>query len=268
MKRESLIARQDRLREAVDSWFQRHDVAWELAMGALAIGYVVVGELLDDGLLPPSISPLESVITITFISEFLVRICAASDRRRYLLGHVTDLIALIPAARGLRVLRLIRLVRLIRTVPILYRHLGLDLPVVRRLAWHSDRVRSHMDRRLAVLLGGSIGLYIFGAAMTVTLLEKPWTAEALGDSFYWAVNTALGSGDPGYVASAIGWGLSWTLIGMSLTILAIVTGGVVTFVIDVALKEGRGMGAAGYRGHIVVCGWSAGARELLEELRR
>jgi voltage-gated potassium channel len=237
-------------------------------MGALAIGYVILGELIDNGFLPSSATPLESVITGIFVVEFAIRIWAADDRRRYLLTHVTDLIALIPAARGLRVLRLLRLVRLIRTVPLLYRKLGLDLPVVKRLGWHANRMNSHLDRRLAAVVGGSIGLYILAAALIVTIVEKPWTAEALGDSLYWAVNSTLGSGDPSYVASALGWGLSWSLIGMGLTILAVVTGAIVTFVIDIALKEGRGMGAAGYRGHIVVCGWNASARELLEELRR
>lgn len=237
-------------------------------MGALAIGYVILGELIDDGVLPITIVPVEHAITGIFVAEFMTRIWAAEARRRYILTHVTDLIALIPAARGLRVLRLVRLIRLVRIVPVLYRNLGLDLPVVRRLAWHSSRVSSHLDRRLAVLVGGSIALYILGTSLIVTAVEKPWTAEALGDSFYWAVNTALGTGDTSYVSSALGWALSWSLIGMSLTILAIVTGAVVTFVIDIALKEGRGMGAAGYHGHIVVCGWNASARELIEELRR
>jgi voltage-gated potassium channel len=41
----------------------------------------------------------------------------------------------------------------------------------------------------------------------------------------------------------------------------------VGFVIDYLLKEGQGMGAAGYENHIVVCGWNGTARELIEELR-
>jgi voltage-gated potassium channel len=259
---------QQYIRRAINDWFQRHEVAWELAMGALAIGYVILGELIDDGIVPPRAAPLEYAITAVFVAEFATRIWAAENRRRYLLSHATDLIALIPAARGLRVLRLLRLVRLIRTVPLLYRRLGLNLPVIRRLAWHANRMNSHIDRRLLGVVGGSIGLYILTAALIVTFIEKPWTAQALGDSFYWAVNSTLGSGDPGYVASAVGWGLSWSLIGIGLTILAVLTGAIVTFVIDIALKEGRGMGAAGYHGHIVVCGWNASARELIEELRR
>ena len=49
-------------------------------------------------------------------------------------------------------------------------------------------------------------------------------------------------------------------------IVASITGALVGFVIDFLLKEGQGMGAAGYRDHIVVCGWNSTARELIAEL--
>src|SRR5690606_11802616 len=49
--------------------------------------------------------------------------------------------------------------------------------------------------------------------------------------------------------------------------VAAMTGAVVGFVIDFLLKEGQGMGAAGYRDHIVVCGWNTTARDLVDELR-
>jgi voltage-gated potassium channel len=38
-------------------------------------------------------------------------------------------------------------------------------------------------------------------------------------------------------------------------------------VIDFLLKEGQGLGASGYRDHIVVCGWNTTARDLVDELR-
>lgn len=46
-----------------------------------------------------------------------------------------------------------------------------------------------------------------------------------------------------------------------------ITAGLVAVAIDYLLKEGQGMGAAGFRGHIVVCGWNSTARELINELR-
>jgi voltage-gated potassium channel len=51
-------------------------------------------------------------------------------------------------------------------------------------------------------------------------------------------------------------------------IVATITGALVGFVIDFLLKEGQGMGAAGYRDHIVVCGWNATARDLITELAK
>ena len=38
-------------------------------------------------------------------------------------------------------------------------------------------------------------------------------------------------------------------------------------IIDFLLKEGQGLGASGFRDHIVICGWNATAREAIDELR-
>lgn len=53
-----------------------------------------------------------------------------------------------------------------------------------------------------------------------------------------------------------------------MAIVATITGALVGFVIDFLLKEGQGMGASGYRDHIVVCGWNSTARDLIGELAR
>ena len=255
------------LKSSINSFFSRHEFAWELVMGALAIAYVGIGVGLDGSLLAPALTGVEQLITAIFATEFGIRLWAAPQRRRYILGHVTDLLALLPAARPLRALRLLRLVRLVRSIPLLYATLGLDLAVVRRVGWHFDRIGSHLERRLVILVGGVITGLIATAAVLVTVLEKQLTVESFGDSLYWGINTVLGSGDPGYVASPLGWALSWSMILLSLTLIAVATGAIVTFVIDVALKEGRGMGAAGYQGHIVICGWNTSAREVIEELQ-
>ena len=41
-----------RLRGAVNGFVARHETAWELLMGALAIAFVVLGELIDRQLVP------------------------------------------------------------------------------------------------------------------------------------------------------------------------------------------------------------------------
>ena len=141
------------------------------------------------------------------------------------------------------------------------------LPILPRLAWHIGRLRSQLDRRLALVLGGSILAFVSLSAVIVTLLEKSWTLQSFGDSFYWALNTVLGSGDPGYVATPFGWLISWLLIILGLTLLAVATGLLIGFIIDILLKEGQGMGAAGYHDHVVLCGWNASAKGLIQELQ-
>ena len=60
--------------------------------------------------------------------------------------------------------------------------------------------------------------------------------------------------------------VSWLLVLFGVAIVATITGALVGFLIDFLLKEGQGMGASGYRDHIVVCGWNSTARELIAEL--
>ena len=57
------------------------------------------------------------------------------------------------------------------------------------------------------------------------------------------------------------------LILFGVALLGTITGALVAMVIDFLLKEGQGLGASGYRDHVVVCGWNTTARDLLNELR-
>jgi voltage-gated potassium channel len=76
----------------------------------------------------------------------------------------------------------------------------------------------------------------------------------------------MGAGDSSQVHTPIGYVFSWLLILFGVAIVASLTGALVGFLIDYLLKEGQGMGASGYRDHIIVCGWNATARELVQEL--
>ncbi len=127
----------------------------------------------------------------------------------------------------------------------------------------SDGLDLHFFRRLAIALVGIVAV----AAVVVTVLEpKRRSFEGLTHSTYWAVTTVIGSGDAGYVSSPGGFVVGWVLALFGVAIVAALTAAIVGFVIDFLLKEGQGMGAAGYVNHIVVCGWNATARELVEEL--
>ena len=145
-------------------------------------------------------------------------------------------------------------------------------PAVRRLAWHVRRISGSLDRRffLALIQGGAAIVVI--AALLVTLLEKPWTEgvgpalRAFGSSLNWAFFTVLGQGDSSFVESPGGFVVSWLLVLFGVAIVGTITGALVALVIDLLLKEGQGLGASGYKDHVIVCGWNATARDLVEEL--
>ncbi len=144
---------------------------------------------------------------------------------------------------------------------------SLASPLIRRVVWHVRRVGGQLDRRFFLSLAEGIVVFVAITAVAITLLEKQWTLESIFDSFNWGIATVLGQGDPGFVTSPGGRVISWLLILFGVAMLGMITGALVALVIDFLLKEGQGLGASGYRDHIVVCGWNATARDLIAELR-
>lgn len=140
-------------------------------------------------------------------------------------------------------------------------------PLLRRVAFHAKRIRGQVDKGFyrSLIIGLVVVLVL--AAAAVTLFEKGITLASFGESFYWALTTVIGQGESGFVSSPGGWVVSWLLNLFGVGIVATVTGALVGFVIDFLLKEGQGMGAAGFKDHVVVCGWNSTARDLIDELR-
>ena len=140
-------------------------------------------------------------------------------------------------------------------------------PIIRRIGWHIRRIGGQLDRRFFLTLAEGIVAFVLIAAVLITLVEKPWTVESIFDSFNWGIATVLGQGDSAYVTSLGGRIIGWLLILFGVAMLGMITGALVAMVIDFLLKEGQGLGASGYKDHIVVCGWNATARDLIAELR-
>jgi voltage-gated potassium channel len=141
-------------------------------------------------------------------------------------------------------------------------------PFIRRIGFHARRIGGQMDRHFFTSLLTAVIGFVVLSAIAVTLLEDDKRSFAgFGSAFYWAVTTVIGSGDPSFVNSPGGFIIGWLLAFFGVAIVAAMTGAVVGFVIDFLLKEGQGMGAAGYTDHIVVCGWNTTARDLIEELK-
>jgi voltage-gated potassium channel len=140
-------------------------------------------------------------------------------------------------------------------------------PIMRRIGFHARRIGGQVDRHFFVSLLTTLIGFVLIATVAVTLVEEKLTFAGFGSSFYWAVTTVIGSGDSSYVTSPGGFVVGWVLAFFGVAIVAAMTAAIVGFFIDILLKEGQGMGAAGYRDHIVVCGWNTTARDLIEELK-
>ncbi len=140
-------------------------------------------------------------------------------------------------------------------------------PLVRRIRFYLGRAAGLVDRRFFINLAEGILIIVAIAAILVTLFEKPWTLASVGASFYWGITTVLGQGDSSFINSPAGWVISWFLILFGVALFGTLTGALIAIVIDFLLKEGQGMGASGFEGHVVVCGWNSTARDLIAELR-
>jgi len=175
------------MRDRFNAFVERHDIAWELGMGFLAVLYVALGFLLDeypDGIRTP-LSALEVALTVAFVLEFGSRLLASRSRADYLRGHWVDAVALAPPVRAARVLRLLRLLRLVRTFAGVY-----------RAVVHVQRLASHRGLAwlvvawLAVMVICSIAMYAAEHGVNKAV-DSPY------DALWWGIVTlaSVGYGD-------------------------------------------------------------------------
>jgi voltage-gated potassium channel len=177
------------LADRYNAFIERHEIAWELVMAALAVAFVVVGlrlEAADDaGQVDPMLEALDDLLTVVFVGEFGTRFAAARSRTAYLRGHWIDAIAMIPAVRGARLLRLARLFRLVRAFSGVFRaHDSIE-----RFATHS---------LLVGLFVTWLGVaFISGSAFYIAELGTNPNIHAPIDALWWSIVTltTVGYGD-------------------------------------------------------------------------
>ncbi len=101
-------------------------------------------------------------------------------------------------------------------------------PLIRRVVWHVRRVGGQLDKRFFLSLAEGIVVFVAITAVSITLLEKPWTFESTFESINWGIATALGQGDPGSVTSPGGRVISWLPILFGAAMLGMTTGALAT----------------------------------------
>ncbi|MEO7117555.1 MAG: NAD-binding protein [Candidatus Limnocylindrales bacterium] len=139
-------------------------------------------------------------------------------------------------------------------------------PMLRRLSWYTGRIREQLNARFVVVMFEVIGVVVLIAALLVAIFEKKDLTK-FPQAMYWAFTTILGAGQADFVESAPGWLIRIALVIFAIFLGAVITATVVAVIIDFLLKEGQGLGASGFRDHVVLCGWNSTARGLVEELR-
>jgi voltage-gated potassium channel len=174
-------------RSSYTAFVERHEVAWELTMGVLALVWVALGFLIDqvgEGV-RPDFEAAELALTGVFVLEFGSRLFAAHDRFQYLRGHVIDALALVPPVRALRVLRLLRLLRLVRAFAGFY-----------RVAMHLQGIARHRGFAWLIVAWLSVmaltSAFVYLAEHGINkLMESPF------DALWWGVTTltTVGYGD-------------------------------------------------------------------------
>lgn len=206
---ESESARLQRFRD----WFiaTTDSTWWELAVGAIAILFVWVSFLEEQG---PSNTParwLEGPLTVFFLAEFLSRLAASRDRTEHLVEHWIDAVALFPVVRGLRVLRLLRLVRLAAGVHRASRR-------VKRL----ERIRTLVTLVIAwivVMVVGAVSFYAGEAGINPAVHD-------FADALWWAVTTITGGQSEIVAVTEDGRWASATLLVGGVALFAAITASV------------------------------------------
>ena len=155
------------------AFIARHHVVWESVMGVLALVYLGVSFIVDDG--AGVWAWVIGLLAFIFLLEFTARLVDAPSRRVYFRHHWLDLVSCIPLIGGLRSLRLLRLLRL-----------GAALKV---LTAAEEATTAHGHSRTSFwYVGPALIVLWFAAACAVWVLEHGSNPQiqTFADALYWA----------------------------------------------------------------------------------
>jgi voltage-gated potassium channel len=256
-------------------------IVWVLILASVAI---LVVEIAFD--LPPrmrrGLAALDRGILMAFAIELVLRIgsyrppnldifdlSGAERLSTHLLGRlrfvlrpmilidVLTVAALVPALRGLRALRLLRLFRTTRV----FRYADPFHALERALRDNALLFSFALSLLAVTVLVGGVTLYLVEVRVNDNV-------DTIGDGLWWAIVTltTVGFGDISPVTT-VGRVVGGALMVLGLFNLALFAGVVGHTLLNAVLtirKEQFRM--SGYSAHVVICGYAAGARMLLDIL--
>jgi voltage-gated potassium channel len=210
------------MRDRFNLFIARHEVAWELAMAALALLFVAIGFAVDSAgsALRPTLELSEVLLTIVFAIEFATRLLASRARSDYVRGHWIDLVALLPPVRGARFLRLLRLLRLVRAFVGVY-----------RAGMHLERMARH--RGLAWIFVAWLAVMVLSAgAMFIAEHDVNAAIDSPFDAIWWGIvtMTTVGYGDV-YPTTPEGRLAAMTLMILGIGLFSVVTATITSYLV-------------------------------------
>lgn len=132
-------------------------------------------------------------------------------------------------------------------------------------------------QRVAIVVANQLSRgFVVGTAIAVGVLficsvafwyfEPARTAPNFGQGVFWVLRSLVQGEPPFEPATGVGQFLYFVVVITGVGVIAIVTAGIASKLIQWFMRKDAGMGEAKYRDHIVICGWSAKGQEILREL--
>jgi voltage-gated potassium channel len=120
--------------------------------------------------------------------------------------------------------------------------------------------REKLDRLMGLILA-----LIIGSAIALSLVEKDLS---LADSLWWSIVTltTVGYGDIS-PATPVGRLIAILNMVVGVGLLAMLSATLASFLVNLKLKENRGMSEYAFKGHIILCEWNSRTAAVIKELR-
>jgi voltage-gated potassium channel len=112
---------------------------------------------------------------------------------------------------------------------------------------------------LAVLAACPFVLWLFERQANPDIRTVP-------NAYFWMWRTLMEQGSPIGFETAGGWTVSYLVVIVGVGLVATGTAAIVTRLVDLLFRRQAGMHATRVSDHVLICGWNAHARTIVEEL--